>query len=126
MKAILALLAVAPAFAALMPMPPTVIPGAGALKIDSSFAVRSARIFRCPAGSRHAAIGRANFAADRHRNSRRKNRAYRSSAARADPNIQRSARMSRIKWMYRRKAPGSPPPQLAGRSARYGNICRVD
>lgn len=41
MKAILALLTIAPAFAALMPMPANVTPAAGALKIDSTFAVRT-------------------------------------------------------------------------------------
>ncbi len=41
MKTLLALLAVAPAFAALMPMPATVAPAAGALKIDYSFAVEA-------------------------------------------------------------------------------------
>jgi hexosaminidase len=35
------LLPVAPAFAALMPMPQTVVPGAGSLKIDSSFSVQA-------------------------------------------------------------------------------------
>jgi len=40
-KTLPALLAVAPAFAALMPMPATVAPAAGALKIDSSFAVEA-------------------------------------------------------------------------------------
>src|SRR5580692_2725074 len=35
------LLHVAPAFAALMPMPQTLVPGAGSLKIDSSFSVQA-------------------------------------------------------------------------------------
>jgi hexosaminidase len=35
------LLAATPAFAALMPMPATVVPGAGALQIDSSFSVKA-------------------------------------------------------------------------------------
>jgi hexosaminidase len=41
MKGVLGLLAVAPAFAALMPMPANVTPGVGALKIDASFAVQA-------------------------------------------------------------------------------------
>jgi len=38
---LLSVLIVAPAFAALMPMPATMVPGAGSLKIDSSFAVEA-------------------------------------------------------------------------------------
>jgi hexosaminidase len=41
MRALLALLAVTPAFAAWMPMPAVFSPRAGALKIDSSFAIQS-------------------------------------------------------------------------------------
>ena len=41
MRALVGLLAVAPAFAGLMPMPQTVVPGVGALKIDASFAVQA-------------------------------------------------------------------------------------
>jgi hexosaminidase len=41
MRVLLGFLAVAPAFAALMPMPQTVVPGAGSLKIDSSFSVQA-------------------------------------------------------------------------------------
>ncbi len=41
MRILVGLLAVAPAFAALMPMPQTVVPGTGVLKIDSSFAVET-------------------------------------------------------------------------------------
>jgi hexosaminidase len=41
MKTILWLLIVSPAFAALMPMPATVVPGPGRLAIDSSFAVEA-------------------------------------------------------------------------------------
>jgi hexosaminidase len=41
MKVLLALLTLTPAFGALMPMPQTVAPGSGALKIDASFAVEA-------------------------------------------------------------------------------------
>jgi hexosaminidase len=41
MRALVGLLALAPAFAGLMPMPQTVVPGVGALKIDASFAVQA-------------------------------------------------------------------------------------
>ncbi|HTC32792.1 MAG TPA: family 20 glycosylhydrolase [Bryobacteraceae bacterium] len=41
MRSLLWLFATAPAFAALMPMPATVVPGQGSLKIDSSFAVEA-------------------------------------------------------------------------------------
>ena len=41
MRALLGFLALTRAFAALMPMPQTVVPGAGGLKIDSSFAVQA-------------------------------------------------------------------------------------
>jgi hexosaminidase len=41
MQALLAFLLASPTFAALMPLPQTVMPGAGALRIDASFAVES-------------------------------------------------------------------------------------
>jgi hexosaminidase len=41
MRRVLWLLVVSPAFAALMPMPKTVVPGTGSLRIDSSFAIES-------------------------------------------------------------------------------------
>ena len=41
MRALLGFLAVTPAIAALMPMPANVVPGAGALKIDATFAVEA-------------------------------------------------------------------------------------
>ena len=41
MRTLLGILAISPVFAGLMPMPQTVVPGVGALKIDSSFAVEA-------------------------------------------------------------------------------------